>query len=430
MPKPDDPKFNDPKSGDPRSGDPRSGDPKPDDLKSAGESGGRGNHGAQASASGAQSSSQTGAQSSPSSAGAKAGDDAISLLREEHRQVEQLFERFRAAGAREKETIVRKLCRALTQHMMLEEELFYPACEASNGDGVDESQVQHDAAKLLVAELYASDGGDPYLDAKVKVLGEQIRHHIQEEEQPQVGVFAKAQKAGVVTPDLGRELRERKQELEAMTELRPLQPVSLCIVKIARSPRQESTPMNQRYGTPPRDEYGRFASEYDDDAARGEGRRRGYGAYSGGGSRGYGAEEENGGGRYGRMSPSGGGYRGSSYGGYGDGRERRGGYGYEGREPRYGGYPGGGYGQGGYQGGYQGAYPGGYSQGRFSSRYAGDHAGEGYGGGRGYRSSGYGGRDEDEDDYRGRDYASRERESRGYGRGYEDEDEDRGYMRR
>jgi Hemerythrin HHE cation binding domain len=402
--------------------------------------------------SGAETSASSGSRSSNTS-GAPPGD-AIAALRLEHREVEALFERYRKAGAREKETIIDKLCNALSLHMTLEEELLYPACEPSNGDGVDESQVQHDCAKLLIAELRMMDGSDPYLDAKVKVLGEEIRHHIQEEEEPLDGVFAKALKAGVNTPELAQQISERKQELQDMQFVEPPPPASLCMVGVKRNPRQEKSKMNQQYGSQSRDEYGRFVSEHDEEPSYREGRGRGgYGGYGGGRSGGYRDEDEDGGGRQ-RMS--------RGRGEYGERDEEGGrGYGrgaYGGRASGYSGSSGSGGGSRGYSGSSE--YGGSNRGGGFAERYS----GEGYGGRSGYgqRSSGgysgqgpsgqgysgqgqygrgsssqgyssqggYGGREEDEDEYRGQGGYGRERESRMYGRGYEDEEEGRGYMRR
>jgi hypothetical protein len=452
---------------------PKTEDSKSEDAKPSAESGGGSGRGASGASQTGQSSSQSGGQSSgkssaeaSASSGARSANtssappgDAIAALRLEHREAEALFERYRKAGAREKETIIDKLCNALSLHMTLEEELLYPACEPSNGDGVDESQVQHDCAKLLIAELRMMDGSDPYLDAKVKVLGEEIRHHIQEEEEPLDGVFAKALKAGVNTPELAQQIAERKQELQDMQFVEPPPPASLCMVGVKRNPRQEKSNMNQQYGSQSRDEYGRFVSEHDEEPSYREGRGRGgYGGYGGGRSGGYRDEDENGRGRqrlsrgrgeYGERDGEGGrgysgrdsGYSGSSqYGGYGGSNrgggfsERYSGEGYGGRSG-YGQRSSGGYSDRAYSGqGYSGqGYSGqGYSGQRYSGQgqYGRGYSGQGYSS-QGYSNQGgYGGRQEDEDEYRGQGGYGQERESRMYGRGYEDEEDGRGYMRR
>ena len=95
---------------------------------------------------------------------------------------------------------------------MIEEEIFYPACEGKiDEDLLKEAYVEHDAAKLLIAEIEAGDGkGDDFFDAKVQVLGEQIEHHVQEEEKE---LFPKVRKAEVDLDALGERLAARKREL-------------------------------------------------------------------------------------------------------------------------------------------------------------------------------------------------------------------------
>ena len=82
----------------------------------------------------------------------------------------------------------------LTVHTAIEEEIFYPACKGKvEEDLLKESFVEHDAAKLLIAEIEAGNGqSDEYFDSKVKVLSEEIEHHVEEEEKPKTGVFAQA----------------------------------------------------------------------------------------------------------------------------------------------------------------------------------------------------------------------------------------------
>src|SRR5205807_7942586 len=82
-------------------------------------------------------------------------------------------------------------------------------------DLLDEAQVEHDGAKVLIADLLRADPGDAFYDAKVKTLSEYIRHHVAEEEKPRTGIFAKAQKAGVDMSALGEKLQARKMELMA-----------------------------------------------------------------------------------------------------------------------------------------------------------------------------------------------------------------------
>jgi hemerythrin superfamily protein len=141
--------------------------------------------------------------------------DAIALLKEDHREVEKLFKQFEdAKGDGRKEKLARKICLELTVHTQIEEEIFYPACtDAVEEDLLKEGYVEHDAAKLLIAEIEANEGGeDEFFDSKVHVLQEQIEHHVEEEEKPG-GVFAQARKGDLDLKGLGEQLAARKKAL-------------------------------------------------------------------------------------------------------------------------------------------------------------------------------------------------------------------------
>ncbi|QDZ06886.1 hemerythrin domain-containing protein [Sphingomonas panacisoli] len=143
--------------------------------------------------------------------------DAIALLKADHRSVEALFEKFEGAkGNGAKEKIARQICLELTVHAQIEEEIFYPACEGSvEEDDLKEAYVEHDGAKVLIAEIEAGNPDDDYYDAKVKVLSEEIEHHVKEEEARMEGIFAQARKAGLDMDALGEQLAARKAELMA-----------------------------------------------------------------------------------------------------------------------------------------------------------------------------------------------------------------------
>jgi hemerythrin superfamily protein len=139
--------------------------------------------------------------------------DAIALLKEDHRAVEKLFKDFEGAkGDGRKQKLAQRICLELTVHTMIEEEIFYPACDGKvEGDLLKEAYVEHDAAKLLIAEIEAGEGqSDDFFDAKVQVLGEQIEHHVEEEEEE---LFPKVRKAEIDLEALGEQLAARKQEL-------------------------------------------------------------------------------------------------------------------------------------------------------------------------------------------------------------------------
>jgi hypothetical protein len=142
--------------------------------------------------------------------------DAIALLKDDHRKVEELFAAFeKARGEGRKEQLATEICLELSVHAQIEEEIFYPACEGKvDEDLLKESYVEHDAAKLLISEIASGAGeGDEFFDSKVKVLQEEIEHHVEEEEKRMEGLFAQARKAGLDMDALGQELAVRKQEL-------------------------------------------------------------------------------------------------------------------------------------------------------------------------------------------------------------------------
>jgi hemerythrin superfamily protein len=158
-----------------------------------------------------QATSQTGS----GKARASAQQDAIALLKADHRKVEELFETFeKARGAERKAGLVKQICTELKVHTAIEEEIFYPACRGKvEEDLVNEAYVEHDAAKKLIAELEASEPDEDFYDAKVKVLSEEIEHHIEEEEKRSEGMFAQAKKAGLDMDALGEQMAARKQAL-------------------------------------------------------------------------------------------------------------------------------------------------------------------------------------------------------------------------
>ena len=146
--------------------------------------------------------------------------DAIALLKADHRKVEELFEQFeKASGDGRKQKLALEICKELTIHTILEEEIFYPACEGNvEEDLLKESVVEHDAAKVMIAEIEAGEPSDDFYDAKVKVLQEEIEHHVQEEEQRGKGMFAQARDSDMDLDALGEQMARRKEQLMAEVE--------------------------------------------------------------------------------------------------------------------------------------------------------------------------------------------------------------------
>jgi hypothetical protein len=140
--------------------------------------------------------------------------DAVSLLKDDHRKVEELFEAYENSRSKPvKAKLAKQICMELTVHATIEEEIFYPGVKGEvEDDMLDEAYVEHDSAKVLIGELLAGSPDDPFYDAKVKVLSEEIKHHVKEEEQRD-GIFAQAKKAGVDMAELGERLAVRKSEL-------------------------------------------------------------------------------------------------------------------------------------------------------------------------------------------------------------------------
>ena len=113
---------------------------------------------------------------------AETQQDAVALLKQDHREVEDLFAQYeKASGEGRKQKLATQICTELSIHAEIEEEIFYPACEGKvDEDLLKESYVEHDGAKVLIAEIIAGEPDDEFYDAKVKVLQEQIEHHVQE----------------------------------------------------------------------------------------------------------------------------------------------------------------------------------------------------------------------------------------------------------
>jgi hypothetical protein len=152
-------------------------------------------------------------------------NDPIAMLKADHRKVEGLFQQFEAATDSEtKRQLADEVCDELIVHAALEEDIFYRECR---DQGVDEeklnmAQVEHDSAKLLIREImYGSPEDDEFFDAKVKVLKDEVLHHIQEEEKKD-GILALAKKAGFDMAEIASRMTELKEDLKADADERGL----------------------------------------------------------------------------------------------------------------------------------------------------------------------------------------------------------------
>jgi hemerythrin superfamily protein len=143
------------------------------------------------------------------------GMNAIELLKHDHREVEEYFEEYEdLEDDAEKAELSAKICQALKVHAQIEEEIFYPAAREATRDEdlLDEALVEHAGAKRLIEEIESMEVGDDLYDAKIRVLGEQIKHHVKEEEEE---LFPEAERSDMDLKAVGEDLEARKMELMA-----------------------------------------------------------------------------------------------------------------------------------------------------------------------------------------------------------------------
>jgi hemerythrin-like domain-containing protein len=143
--------------------------------------------------------------------------NAIDLLKQQHREVEELFEEFEQAGEgakKTKERLCQQIGDALAVHATIEEKIFYPESKQENTEELlRESVEEHLAVKKLLADIMASDLDDPQFDAKIKVLKEQVEHHVEEEERELFPLVSKSCSEEDLE-DMGSRMQEMADELE------------------------------------------------------------------------------------------------------------------------------------------------------------------------------------------------------------------------
>ena len=152
----------------------------------------------------------------------RAEKDACDLLDADHKAVKKMFKEYEEltesrarTTSQKKKELAQQICQELTVHAQIEEEIFYPALRAAlkETDLLDEAAVEHQSAKDLIAQIQAASEPDDMFDAKVKVLGEYIDHHIKEEKGE---IFPKARAARKLDlVGMREELESRKEELMA-----------------------------------------------------------------------------------------------------------------------------------------------------------------------------------------------------------------------
>jgi hemerythrin superfamily protein len=148
------------------------------------------------------------------------GTNAIELLKNDHRMVEDLFKQYEdikeGAEDQAKEELVAQICGALTVHAQIEEAIFYPAArqalqQEEGQDLLDEAAVEHQTLKDIIGRLEMAPTSDPLYDAGVKVLSEYVKHHVREEENE---LFPKVRSSDMDLQAIGEQLARRKQQLE------------------------------------------------------------------------------------------------------------------------------------------------------------------------------------------------------------------------
>mgnify|MGYP005806694363 CR=1 FL=1 len=149
------------------------------------------------------------------SAAPRRAANAITLLKSDHTAVQELFDKYeKTRSSDRKAALAEQICNELRVHAQIEEEIFYPAAREAlrDQDLLDEAQVEHASAKELIAQIESGRPGEDLFDAKVKVLGEYVKHHVKEEQNE---LFPKVRKTKLDLQELGEKLQARKDALMA-----------------------------------------------------------------------------------------------------------------------------------------------------------------------------------------------------------------------
>jgi hemerythrin-like domain-containing protein len=157
----------------------------------------------------------------------ESAQDLIALLKKDHADVKKLFKQFeKSESAKEKDALAIRICEMLAVHSACEEEFLYPACRHAFDDAdqefVNEATVEHATAKDLIGQIEAMNAGDEMFAATVKVLGEYINHHVEEEEGE---IFPRLRSTDLDLNELGQQIAERKEQLMDLRERTSREPV-------------------------------------------------------------------------------------------------------------------------------------------------------------------------------------------------------------
>jgi hemerythrin superfamily protein len=139
--------------------------------------------------------------------------DAISLLRADHKLVSTLFAEYeKTRSTSKKKMLVSQICSELSVHAQVEEEIFYPAVKKALEDKemIPEATVEHATLKALIGQVEGVEPDGEMFDAKIKVMSEYVKHHVKEEQNE---MFPKAKATKLDMVDLGSRIAERKKML-------------------------------------------------------------------------------------------------------------------------------------------------------------------------------------------------------------------------
>ncbi len=140
---------------------------------------------------------------------------ALEMLKQDHDKVKKAFKEFEKLDREDTgklRQLVQTVCEELKVHTTLEEEIFYPAVREAidDEDIMNEAQVEHETAKMLIEQLENMGPDDPNYHATFTVLGEYVKHHVKEEEDE---MFPEAKKTDLDFEELGSRMKQRKTEL-------------------------------------------------------------------------------------------------------------------------------------------------------------------------------------------------------------------------
>lgn len=140
--------------------------------------------------------------------------DAIALLRADHKLVSALFAEYeKVRSTSQKKMLVSHICTELSLHAQVEEEIFYPAVKQALKDKemIPEALVEHATLKELIGQVEGIEPDGEMFDAKIKVLSEYVKHHVKEEQNE---MFPQAKSTKLDMVELGGRMAARKEQLK------------------------------------------------------------------------------------------------------------------------------------------------------------------------------------------------------------------------